>query len=514
MSLRAKIWLGLFLVLFVSCSRGTETVTVTEYVDRLTTVTITEGDGQVTVSWEENVEPGSETSREGCSYNIYSAADPSLSIDNWAALSGGQKHENVTSPYTLTGLANGTTVYFLITMVCGGEETVLADLFSATPNQTSSAPGTTSSPSTTSLPDGDGDGIPDDYDNCPSTVNADQRDTDGDGSGDACDSDDDNDGVPDGSDNCQYSPNPAPTDTDSDGIGDACEGDVDGDGIPDDSFGVVCSGGAKSGCDDNCVNVPNAGQEDMDNSGVGDVCEPNPDSVPDAFAFTDVGQELRSASVTSNAITVAGINVTANVTTSSGTLVINGSDTGSSSGQVVLNDTVAVKVTSSASYNTMVDAAVTIGGVADTYSVTTYSTAVAELRDTNACVACDLSGAALSGEDLSGADLTSADLSGANLSGADLSGATLTSADLSGANLTNALFSFADLSSADLTGADLTNADLTNADLFDADLTGANLSSTNFSGAMFNNTTWINGIGGYTGTCADPSTLDTCVGVI
>jgi hypothetical protein len=37
------------------------------------------------------------------------------------------------------------------------------------------------------VPDADGDGVPDDVDNCPSTANADQADVDDDGAGDACD---------------------------------------------------------------------------------------------------------------------------------------------------------------------------------------------------------------------------------------------------------------------------------------------------------------------------------------
>lgn len=50
-------------------------------------------------------------------------------------------------------------------------------------------------------PDSDGDGVPDDQDNCPATPNPDQTDSDGDGIGDACDqSDGDGDGGGDGGD--------------------------------------------------------------------------------------------------------------------------------------------------------------------------------------------------------------------------------------------------------------------------------------------------------------------------
>ncbi len=125
-------------------------------------------------------------------------------------------------------------------------------------------------------PDSDGDGLPDECDNCLSTPNADQVDGDNDGIGDVCDvcptdpnNDFDGDGLCAEEDNCPFAYNPDQTDTDGDGKADACDNcpldpdnDADGDGI--------CAS------DDNCPELFNTEQHDSDGDGIGNGCDPCP----------------------------------------------------------------------------------------------------------------------------------------------------------------------------------------------------------------------------------------------
>jgi hypothetical protein len=83
--------------------------------------------------------------------------------------------------------------------------------------------------------DVDGDEVQDGIDNCPTVANNDQADSDGDGTGDACEgpADSDGDGVADGEDNCPDTPNADQADFDADGVGNACDADDDNDGVND-----------------------------------------------------------------------------------------------------------------------------------------------------------------------------------------------------------------------------------------------------------------------------------------
>ena len=110
-----------------------------------------------------------------------------------------------------------------VTGVITGTSTVAVSNVTYTINVTS-VYGSVSIPLTLHIVlDRDGDGILDTIDNCPLVSNPNQIDTDRDGLGDVCDTDDDNDGVSDSTDNCPLLANANQVDRDHDGLGDACD---------------------------------------------------------------------------------------------------------------------------------------------------------------------------------------------------------------------------------------------------------------------------------------------------
>ena len=136
------------------------------------------------------------------------------------------------------------------------------------------------------LADTDSDGASDEVDNCPLFANAEQLDTDSDGTGNACDEDDDGDGVADTLDAFALDPSEA-LDTDGDGEGDNSDSDDDGDDVPDvqDAFPLISLNGRidtdfdgyPDECDEACVTAGMLADLDDDGDGVSDI--------DDAFPF-------------------------------------------------------------------------------------------------------------------------------------------------------------------------------------------------------------------------------------
>jgi hypothetical protein len=110
--------------------------------------------------------------------------------------------------------------------------------------------------------DDDNDGHPDGQDTCPRIANPTQQ-LPADAS--QCRVDKDGDNVSDNGDNCPEIANPDQKDTDGDKLGDACDPDIDDDGVLNkDSSGKAL---------DNCPLIANRDQADDDGDGVGDVCD-------------------------------------------------------------------------------------------------------------------------------------------------------------------------------------------------------------------------------------------------
>lgn len=99
------------------------------------------------------------------------------------------------------------------------------------------------------------------------------------------------------------------------------------------------------------------------------------DTTPDAFDFTpNVTNANLSTLTTASAVTINGINTTTpvSVTGAGAQISINGG-AWATSGNITNGQTLAVRLTSSASFSTAITATVTVGGITDSWSVTTLA---------------------------------------------------------------------------------------------------------------------------------------------
>lgn len=95
------------------------------------------------------------------------------------------------------------------------------------------------------------------------------------------------------------------------------------------------------------------------------------DVVPDQFAFADATGVAPGATMTSNLLTIAGLNDATPISVSGGSFSINGGTWRTHSGYAYNGDTVRVQHTAAATHATRTDTVLTVGGVSDTFSSTT-----------------------------------------------------------------------------------------------------------------------------------------------
>ena len=95
------------------------------------------------------------------------------------------------------------------------------------------------------------------------------------------------------------------------------------------------------------------------------------DTTPDAFAFTDQSGVRVNTTSYSEILSITGINTVAAISITGGEYSINLNAWTAANGYFNAGDTVRVKTTSSSSFSTPVDVVLTIGGISNTFTVTT-----------------------------------------------------------------------------------------------------------------------------------------------
>ncbi len=123
---------------------------------------------------------------------------------------------------------------------------------------------------------------------------------------------------------------------------------------------------------------------------------PPADTTPELFSFIDQADVALSSVISSNSVTISGINAAAAISVTGGEYAIDGGTFLSAAATINNGQTVVVRLTSSASNVTQTNAALTVGGVSDTFSVTTLEGVVQKDIIPDAFTFADQTGVALS----------------------------------------------------------------------------------------------------------------------
>lgn len=97
------------------------------------------------------------------------------------------------------------------------------------------------------------------------------------------------------------------------------------------------------------------------------------DTTPDPFSFTALTSQTPGTLVTSNTVTVSGINMPATISITAGEYQIGEGAWSSAAGTISNDQTVRVRHTTSAAFSTVVTSTLTIGGVSGIFSSTTQA---------------------------------------------------------------------------------------------------------------------------------------------
>ncbi|MFL0798660.1 MAG: hypothetical protein K6L73_14355 [Cellvibrionaceae bacterium] len=109
--------------------------------------------------------------------------------------------------------------------------------------------------------------------------------------------------------------------------------------------------------------------------GGGGNSSPPPDSTPSTFIFADQESVELGTDIISSSITVSGINMSTDISIENGEYSINGGAYTSDEGTVTNGQQVTIKHTSAEALETTIESTLTIGGVSDSFSSTTKTTA-------------------------------------------------------------------------------------------------------------------------------------------